>query len=202
MGPENRSFFLRDLRTVTAALLKAATGFLVLMALLLWADSLFAKVFATREEALARTFPGLEIKKESVFLDEKEMADIERASGVRPASKLFTYYSAIGKDGGIAGFAVMESHMVRTKPEVYMAVVRPDGTLKSVEILAFYEPPEYMPSKRWLEQFSGKTLSERLWINRDIQAISGATLSSYGLTREVRKALASIEVIARRNKKR
>lgn len=174
--------------------MKTWSVFLVLLALLVWALPLDAKVFATRDEALARAFPGLEIKKETVFLKDSDLYEIEKASGVRPDSKLFTYYAARGK-GGIEGYAVIESHIVRTKPEAYMAVISPGGELRYVEILAFYEPLEYIPSRRWLDQFTGKRLSESLWINREIQAITGATLTAFGLTREIRKTLATMGLV-------
>lgn len=193
MGQKKRPLFLLGFRADGASALKAWSVFLVLAALLVWALPLDAKVFSTRDEALARAFPGLEIQKESVFLKDSDLDEIEKASGVRPGSKLFTYYAARGK-GGIEGYAVIESHVVRTKPEAYMAVMSPGGELRYVEILAFYEPLEYIPSKRWLDQFRGKRLSESLWINRDIQAITGATLTAFGLTREVRKTLATMEI--------
>ncbi|MBE7413794.1 MAG: FMN-binding protein [Deltaproteobacteria bacterium] len=194
MGQKKRPLFLLGFRADGASALKAWSIFLVLAALLVWALPLDAKVFSTRDEALARAFPGLDIKKETVFLKDPDLDEIEKASGVRPGSKLFTYYAARGK-GGIEGYAVIESHVVRTKPEAYMAVISPGGELRYVEILAFYEPLEYIPSKRWLDQFRGKRLSESLWINRDIQAITGATLTAFGLTREVRKTLAAIGLV-------
>jgi len=80
---------------------------------------------------------------------------------------------------------------------VYMVVVSPEARLQRVEILAFYEPEEYLPNKRWFNQFHGKVLNEGLWPKREISAVSGATLSVNGITSEVRKVLSifSLKVI-------
>lgn len=175
-------------------MLKKLFVLLIISAILLWNRSLSGKVYFTKDEALKKAFPEtLSIDRHNLFLKESDIREIESRSGAKVASKLFTYYTAIGGKG-VLGYAVIESHVVRTKPEVYMAVIRPNGEIESVEILAFYEPEEYLPPARWLTQFKGKRLNERLWIKRDIQGITGATLSAYGLTKEVRKVLAIFEI--------
>ncbi len=172
------------------------TALFAVLVLLSGKFTAFAKVYAIKDEALKRAFPSAEIGKMSVFLTPEELNKAEELSGTRPDSKLFSYYVA-NEDGRAAGYAIIGSHIVRTKPEAYMAVLNPDRTIRYIEILAFYEPEEYLPPKRWLAQFTGKRLGEGLWVNRDIQAITGATITTYSLTREVRKALALFEMKAK-----
>ncbi len=153
-----------------------------------------AKVYIKADEALKKAFPeAANIERKTFFLTDDEIKRIEEASGAKMESKLFIYYTAVGKSG-IAGYAVIGSRIIRTKPAVYMIKIRPDLEIDDVVILAFSEPEEYLPSRRWLDQFIGKKLGGRLWINRDIHAISGATLTSYAITREARKALAVFEI--------
>jgi hypothetical protein len=167
---------------------------LLFLLFLLWASSLSGKVYLTKDDALKQAFPSAEaIKRQNLFLMDEDIKHIEALSKVKVESRLFTYYKAVNKEG-VIGYAVIESNVVRTKPEVYMIVIRPNGEVDHVEILAFYEPEEYLPPKRWLTQFIGKRLSESLWIKRDIQAITGATLSAYGLTKEIRRILAIFEL--------
>ena len=85
--------------------------------------------------------------------------------------------------------------MVRTKQEVYLVVINPDSSIKQVEILAFYEPEEYLPSKRWFQKFAGKILDNELWPRRGISAVTGATLSVNGITQEIRKVLAVFKIM-------
>jgi Na+-translocating ferredoxin:NAD+ oxidoreductase RnfG subunit len=64
-----------------------------------------------------------------------------------------------------------------------------------VEILAFDEPPDYLPKRAWLGQFSGKRLDDELSVKRGIRGITGATLSSQAVTDAVRRVLAIHEAL-------
>ena len=117
------------------------------------------------------------------------MAQVKRRSGVILDSAIYKFY--VGKKNGeITGYAAIEAATVRTLPETVMVVLNADGTVRLAEILAFFEPSEYMPSKRWLNQFLGANLSPSLRIGGDIQGISGATLSAQAIARQVRKTAA------------
>ena len=159
-----------------------------------------AKVYRTKEEAIKQAFPDADaVEKETVFLNDEEKKQAEELGRVKLDSKVFTFY--IGKKGKNAvGYAVFGSHIVRTKPEVYVVVINPDGSLRHVEILAFYEPQEYLPFQKWFEQFAGKVLDDSLWPKRGIHAVAGATLSVNGITQEVRKTLAVFKVMILKDK--
>jgi len=168
---------------------------LVLFVTALWVSPASGKVYLTKDEALNFTFPDAEgIERKTLFLTDEEVKKIETLSKAKIESKLFTYYIAMGKEG-ILGYAIFGSHIVRTKPEVYMVVINPDGSVNHIKILAFYEPEEYLPPKRWFEQFNGKVLDDNLWTKRGISAVTGATLSANGITQEVRKALAVFQIM-------
>ncbi|MBL4939744.1 MAG: FMN-binding protein [Lutibacter sp.] len=50
-------------------------------------------------------------------------------------------------------------------------------------------------SRRWLKQFKGKTTNDNLKYQKDIAAISGATLSARSMTNEVNKLLKTIGIL-------
>ncbi len=50
-------------------------------------------------------------------------------------------------------------------------------------------------SKRWLNQFKGKTTTESLTYQKDIAAISGATISAKSITNEVNKLLKTVTIL-------
>lgn len=50
-------------------------------------------------------------------------------------------------------------------------------------------------SKRWLKQFRGKTANQELTYQKDIAAISGATISAKSMTNEVNKLLKTINIL-------
>jgi len=166
-----------------------------LVMLSLWPDtSIFAKVYLTRDEALSQAFPMADqVERKTLFLTEEEAERVEGLSRNRLDSRMFNYYVALSNNE-VSGYAFLGSHIVRTKPVVYMIVINPDGSLRHVEILAFYEPEEYLPSGRWFNQFQGMVLDNRLMPKRGISTVSGATLSVNSITAEVRKILAIFKI--------
>lgn len=147
-----------------------------------------------QEQALALAFPtGSTVERKSLFLDEKTTNEVQKAAKSKLESRLVNYY--VGKSTtGPGGYAFFSTHVVRTMPETIMIVVNPDGSLRFVEILAFYEPEDYRPPKRWLGLFSNKKLDNDLWVKRGIRNITGATLTTQAITEAVRRALATYEI--------
>ncbi len=163
--------------------------------IILWDSPAIGKVYLTKDEALKEAFPDVNgIERFTLFLSDDDVKQIQTLSKVKVESKIFTYYMVKGEEG-IIGYAIFGSHIVRTKPEVYMVVINPDGSVEHIKILAFYEPEEYLPPKKWFEQFNGKVLDDNLWHKRGISAVTGATLSANGITQEVRKALAIFRIM-------
>ncbi|OQK15956.1 FMN-binding protein [Methyloprofundus sedimenti] len=137
---------------------------------------------------------GMETQVEnlSLFLKDDEVQRIQQLARVKLDSSLFTFY--VGKNAGkILGYAAIESHKVRTKPETLLIVLNPQGELIQVQTLAFHEPPEYQPTARWYAQLFNLPLDE-LSFRAKVQGISGATLSSRAAIDSVRKVLAVYQV--------
>jgi len=153
-----------------------------------------AQVFSTQQQALARIFPKPQsVERRTLFLDDGQVEAIQKLARARLASKIIPYY--IGKqENKITGYAFFATDIVRTKEVTYMTVVNPDSTIRAVEILAFYEPMDYLPAPRWLELFRGKWLNDNLWPKRNIHNITGATLTAQSLTQGARKMLAIFQV--------
>ena len=164
--------------------------------LLLFSSVCFAKTI-TREEALKAAYPGAEIHSEVLFLTEAEKKDAEKTSGA-PITTLLVAKSDLKQNGKSVGRAYLDTHVVRTKKESLLVMLNPDGTLKRVEVVAFLEPPEYMPSERWYQQFDGKTLNDNLKLDRDIRAVTGATLTARATTEAVRRVMAIDAIVQHR----
>jgi len=165
---------------------------LLLLVLLLSLATLpgLAAADSPRDAALARAFPRAErIETRTLFLDQDQRAEAGRQSGVPIGSSLYTFYVGY-RDGRVLGYAAIEAATVRTQPETVMVVLNPDRSVRFVEILAFFEPPEYRPPQRWLDQFRDRRLDPKLRVGGEIQGITGATLSAQALTRQVRKTVA------------
>lgn len=161
----------------------------------LFASRAHAKVFLAKDEALALAFPGNDRVEERTFiLTDAQKAEVEKRAHAPLDSQLWTIY--VGwKDGTVQGYALIDTHTVRTLPETVMAVLDPKGTLEKVEVLAFHEPPEYLPTDRWVAQFAGRALDDDLKIGGGVQGITGATLSAQAMTAGVRRVLALFAVL-------
>jgi hypothetical protein len=150
-----------------------------------------AKVFHAREEMLALAFPDADdVDARDYLLTAAQRVAIETRAQAALESDLLTIYTG-HKDGAVLGYALLDTHVVRTLPEAFLVVLAPDGRVAATHVLAFYEPLEYLPSGRWLEQFGGSRLSGHLRVGGEIVAITGSTLTSRG----VRRALAAYEVL-------
>jgi hypothetical protein len=97
--------------------------------------------------------------------------------------------------GGLLGYAIFDTHVVRTLPETFLTVLTPEGRIAATYVIAFHEPVEYLPSERWLRQVEGKTLTDDLQVGRGIAAITGSTISSHAVMGGVRRALAIHSVL-------
>ncbi len=158
-------------------------------------------MFATPAQALAQAFPGARVARASLTLTPAQVRAVEQRARVKLASPAVVLYDA-WQDGHALGTAFFDRRVVRTMPAVLMVVVKPDTTVGRVDILSFDEPPDYLPSVRWLGQFDHQPLGDRLWPQRDIRVLSGATLSSRAVTQSVRLALALAAVLPPRASER
>lgn len=155
-----------------------------------------AEVYLAKDEALAMAFPdGTTVDKRTAFLTDAQVTQLKGA-GVDVDSKMFTYYRGT-RGGEVVGYAVMDSHVVRTLPEAFMAVLRPDGTIERVVMLAFYEPAEYAPKESWLAQFQGRKPDGGFRLGRDVHGITGATLTANAIAGGLRKIEALYGIVMR-----
>jgi len=154
-----------------------------------------AKVFYSRSEALEMAFPGADqIEDDTFILDAEQVSRIEELAGSPVDSKLVKIYRGL-QGGKLLGYAVIDVHRVRTLPEAFMVVLDPEGEVRSLRILAFHEPLDYLPTSRWYDQFEEKGLAEPLRVGGDIHGVVGATLSAHATTRGVRRILAYYQVL-------
>jgi hypothetical protein len=155
------------------------------------------KVFLTAEEALKLAFPECTVERGTSYLDEREELRVEELAGSDLAGRVVHPYVA-RKDGALVGTAYFDVHRVRTKNEVLMLVVAPDGGLARLEVLAFAEPIEYLPKPAFYAQFTGKHLDRELDTKRAIRPVAGATLSVRATTEAARRVLALHRVLGER----
>lgn len=147
-----------------------------------------------RDEALKTAFPdATEVEKNEIFLSSEQSREIESLARAKNNSKLYIIYEA--KDGDkTIGYAIIDTHTLRTKTETVMFVINPDGSLRQTEVLAFFEPPDYQAGENWMALFEGKTTEDGLKLGKNIPNITGATITANSLSQAIRRILAVFKV--------
>jgi hypothetical protein len=167
--------------------------------LLLLAGPATGKVFASRSEALELAFPDADrIESDAYVLDDGQAERVRALARSELDSRLVRIYRGMRGDG-VLGYAIIDVHNVRTLPEAFMVVLTPEGRVRSLRVLAFHEPLDYLPTQRWYDQFASKGPSDPLRLGRDVHGVVGATLSAQATTRGVRRALALYRVLIARD---
>jgi hypothetical protein len=160
-----------------------------------WSSAASARVCLSQDEALAAAFPGADrVEKRTSVLDDDQARRVEELARAKLESRLVTLHTG-WNEGRVLGHAYIEVHTVRTLPEGLLVVLSPGGEVRSVRLLAFYEPEEYAPPERWLRLFDGRRLEPGLRLGGEIHGIAGATLSAQAVTGAVRRALALFAVL-------
>lgn len=144
-------------------------------------------------EPVRAAFPEADrIDSDDVLLSDEMARRLEELSRSRVAERLVTFYTA-RRGGQVLGWAVLQSHVVRTKRETLLVTFSPDGRLRRISVISFLEPPEYRPSDRWLAQLAGKGTGDRLAVGDDVPPITGATLTARGVTEQARWLLQALQ---------
>lgn len=149
-----------------------------------------AKLYETRQAALVRVFgPTAHCEPRTVYLTPTELEATRKLARARVESPRFTAWVATQGDT-LLGVAFLDVAVVRTMPATWFIAIDPQGRLLAVDVLAFQEPEDYLPSRRWLDRLLGRTLSPKLRPGADVDGISGATLSARAVTDAARRCLA------------
>lgn len=154
----------------------------------------FAQVLGDPVALTQRTFGAKSVDLQNIILSEAQLQQLTKASQQSIDTKLYRLYIA-KNDTKTVGYGVLLNKKVRTKTAISLYLIGTDGKIKSIEIVAFNEPIEYLPTKTWLDGFDNKSSANTLRLNQDIPTVSGATLSARALTDGSRIALSLIDIV-------
>ena len=153
-------------------------------------DTAQAKLIQTKELALRQVFGEVPYQRKELLLTPLQLVQVEQQAKAKMDSRLVIYYASAEK------VAFIDTHVVRTMPEAVLVAVIPPGKIESIKILGFNEPMDYYPPARWLGLFKDQELDERLWMKQDVDAIAGATLTSWAILKCARRSLALYRVVS------
>jgi hypothetical protein len=157
--------------------------------------------YSTRS-VLSAFFPKSErVTYRTLVLDGPRRAHLARRLGYAPASDRYTVFVAMTQ-GKVDGYAVIDDEKGLHQPITFATKISPQGLVEQVEIMVYREPRgDEVRDPRFLKQFQGRSARDELRISREIDAVSGATISSASLTVGVRRATILVdEVVSSVNK--
>ena len=164
--------------------------------LLVWSQE---GVFVREEEAPKAVFPDATAWERRVIPSTPELKQKIQERMGRTKTSLWegTYVSFVARNGAtIIGYAVIVEEIGKHRPITFVVGVGSQGKVKDVALMAYREAyGGEVKDKRFLTQYEGKDLQAPLLPYRDIQNITGATLSVEAIGRGTKKALALVEIV-------
>lgn len=150
------------------------------------------QVFMTPEQALARAFPGRTAAKADVGLSKEQRARVEKRLGWKLKDPAIAVYAAGPGDG----YAVFAEEIGKHEPITFMVKVSADLRVEWVEVLVYREAHgSEVRRPGFLRQFAGKRSGERLRPGREVENITGATLSVRAVAAGVQRVLCILEEV-------
>ncbi len=157
-------------------------------------DNYISQVYLTEEQALREVFPHCdEILFNVVPLTEAEKTQLQNRLRRKIYEDFFVVYMGI-KSGEVTGYAIITEEIGKFHPYTFIVSVDLKGKIDKIAILVYRESRgSEIAKKRFLYQFKGKSLKNKIRINRDIINISGATMSVVTMCKGVKKILAVVD---------
>ncbi len=149
-----------------------------------------ALVYMSVEQAQQVMYSGRSLAAMPLALTADQVAAIERESGVKVYTGSLRAWQV--DDGGYFFVdAVIGKHDLIT----YAVALTAEGRVRQIEILEYREAyGGEVRNAHWRAQFSGRQHGDQVRIGRDIQNISGATLSCEHVTDGIRRLLATYAI--------
>ena len=155
-----------------------------------FAPASYGATYLTVEQAQQAIFPGEKLSQSFMTLTNEQTREIERRSDTTVRQKQIKLWKTTN-----GGFFVVDEVLGKHEFITYALGLNADGTVKQIEILTYRESYGYeVRNSDWRAQFVGKNASAPLKLNKDINNISGATLSCRHITDGVKRILATYEV--------
>ena len=155
-----------------------------------------AETLLTQEQALKVVFPKSEsVKSETKVLPPEQRKMLEENTGLRFPEPAYPTFVATTK-GQPDGYAVILNEIGKHENISFIVGVSPKGKVMEVAVMEYRESRGgEVKEQRFLSQFRGKSSGDPIRVNQDIVNYTGATLSSYAISRGVRRALALIHLL-------
>ncbi len=177
---------------------KKLVGLLVIvLGLALGASSAQAsEIYWSRTDLLKSFFAkSAHVTYKSFTLDQAQESRLTKELGYAPNPSQ-TIYIGLDADARVTGYAFIDNQRGQHEPITFGVLIDPQGRARRVEVMVYREAyGDAVREARFREQFRDKTDRDPVREGQDIQAVSGATISSQALAVGVKRALAVVTLL-------
>ena len=176
----------------------------VLIASLALAFSVRADQVFLREADAPRAIFGEHVSsvRKSLDLSDAERVELSRILERKIEVRSYPYLEIRADDGDPKrrlGTIFLFDVVGQSLPITFAVGVKEDGALQDMQVMVYREPHgDEIRERRFRSQFAGKKLQDPIVVGKDIDAVSGATISSNSAAYAARKGLALAEILRRR----
>ncbi len=173
----------------------------ILAAALCFAAARADQVFLREPDAARALFgDGVRAERSTLELSAAELDELSRRVGRKVDAHPYPYLAVSAGSGQLLGWVFVLDVVGQSLPITFAVAVKAEGRVQDVQVMVYREPHgSEIRERRFRAQFAGKGADQPLLVGKDIDAISGATISSHSATYAVRKGLALAEILRRRS---
>jgi len=177
-------------------MMKKVCRWLLLLSILISASTInnvYAKELIALDQALKKIYKSAQdFQKETHVLTLEQISSIEAQAKISfdqtHASEIIMYTPRLGNNP--IGTVFEDTVIGKWGPIHYLLALKPDGSIQEVVILDYQEiRGRPISKKRFLRQYKQKSIKDPLKLRKDIDGVTGATISSRSLTDGIRKLL-------------
>lgn len=172
--------------------------YLVILSLAVIAPAALATDYYTVDQVQHTLFPqATGFTDSSLRFSKAQRKAIKREAKTRQRSDTQQVWRAM-KDGQLLGWVFLDDVIGKHEFITYALAVSPEGTVQGLEVVSYRETHgDEVRAADWRGQFTNRSLADKLKLGKDIDNISGATLSCRNLTDGVRRLLVQWQLFLR-----
>jgi len=175
---------------------------LLFLSLPLYAEEavFYEQIYLSEKEALDTVFEDLNITEKIFTPNEQQKKSIQKKLRKKINEDSFKIY--IGKrNNKIEKYAIITEEIGKHYPITFIVGVKPNLSIDQISIMVYREKRgDAIKRKRFLNQFSNKSLNDPLEVNTDIVHLTGATISSWSVASGSKKILVILEEFLKNEK--
>jgi hypothetical protein len=159
--------------------------FITLLPLSSFAEGTFSeRIYLTKTAALTKGFGPTPHSLNTLTIPTTDRRLLKKQSGLSFQDSTIHFYK------NKTGTAFILDELGKYYPITLFIKISPEGKVVQTHVMVYRERiGSGVRKSRFLKQFIGRTRQDKLMVDRDINGISGATISSWAVSTAVKKAL-------------